>query len=252
MSNKLSTLDLYNQAYANLTPDFMASDQLDQYLEENSKSILSFVKSYLQQAKSLDWPIGRDVLEAGCGLGGVSHFFAAKAKSITAIDLSPLAIMNAKTLAAQKKFEIDFIVDDLTQSKSMAQKYDLIIDSHLLHCLTSDEERLSYLAFVKNSLKPQGIFLCETSCFNEQFEEPIDYDLDENYTLFKKIDEKIVPVRKIQPSIKLEEEFKQAGLELNYFYYHNELAFNIFPEYPRYPDFRLPRTIRLGAQLPSA
>lgn len=252
MHHKPTLDDLYNSSYAKITPELIASNEIDSFVKENSLGLINFIKSYFNQFRSIEWLKDKNVLEIGCGLGGVGHFLSPLSKSVSGIDISSLAIMHAKELAQKNQLNIDFYVDDICKTQNEYPKFDLIIDSHLFHCLTGNEQRQEYLSFIKTHLTTGGIFLCETMSFNNELQEPLGYDLNSDYILSQEIAGEYIPVRSILPSILIEEEIKKVGLNLNYFFYHNELAFNVFPEYPLYPEFRLPRTIRLAAQLPSA
>jgi hypothetical protein len=47
----------------------------------------------------------------------------------------------------------------------------------------------------------------------------------------------------------IEEEFKKAGMKINYLFFHNELSFNVFDDYQNYPLEFLPKTIRMSVSL---
>lgn len=248
MSDKYA--QLYNQSYQFLTPDFLSSTNLtkiDKYLNLNNQSLIKFSKSYFTNLGGESSLGGKSILETGCGMGGMSQYFSNHCDDVTGIDISNLAIAGAREIAKLKNTSIDFQVADLCQvDLELGKKFDIIFDSHLLHCLTGEEQRKKYLTFVKKHLRPGGIFMAETMIFNKEMQEPLGYELNDEYVLTKLIGDIKVPIRSVYPSLMIEDEIKEH-LYLNYFYVHNELNFDVFTDIDNYPDFRLPRTVRLCA-----
>ena len=81
--------------------------------------------------------------------------------------------------------------------------------------------------------------------FHTGIQVPLEYRFDEDHILWKEINDKEIMIRKISPSLELEEELKSSGFSINYLYYHSELSFCAFSEYKDYPFQFLPKTIRL-------
>lgn len=82
---------------------------------------------------------GDRILDIGCGNGCLAHDLAAKAGSVTAIDISPMNIATAK-----QKFprdNITYIVGDATSLK-YSSHFDIIILSNVLEHL---KHRITYL-----------------------------------------------------------------------------------------------------------
>lgn len=102
------------------------------------------------------------VLECGCGLGSVfeSPDLSPLQMKPDAVDISESAIEVAK----QRNSNANFMVGDLTKREFfLGNLYDLIVDSHLLHCLVRPTQREAYLKNVIKHLKPEtGIFALET------------------------------------------------------------------------------------------
>jgi len=245
--------DHYNDTYSKYTPDWFEDSNTkaaDRYLQENSQSLINYIESYCEQfQKSL---YGLKILDLGCGFGGVSLYLSKKGAFVTGIDIASLAISGAKEIAVRKMNcnEIDYRVDDICSSDKNHKygDYDLIIDSHLLHCLTDDGDRKSYFDFVYNHLATEGLYLLESMVYNAAIQTPIGFHMDDHFILWQELEDKSeLPVRKIVQSIDLENEIMQSGLTINYLYYHAELSFNVFSGYENYPHKYLPKTVRLSA-----
>lgn len=78
--------------------------------------------------------INIEILDAGCGEGKNSIFFARKGAKVKAIDISQLAINNAKKSWADYKL-VEWIRGDIRSVSFSERKFDLIVMYGLLHCL---------------------------------------------------------------------------------------------------------------------
>lgn len=235
-----------NDSYKSFTPDFLESAKLDLYIEENNESLLKFLESYQEQFGSFS--LDKTILETGCGLGGISHYFSKKGYYTLGLDQSSLAISMAKDIAKNKKLYAKFKQQDLCINKAQ-DKFDIIIDSHLLHCLVDNTDRHNYLSFVKESLSKGGLFFLETMSYHSKIQAPLGYELREDMSLYKETNSIMLPYRKIIESLNLEQELIEIGFKIKYLYYHNELCFSIFDEYPSFSFEHLPKTIRLVATI---
>jgi 2-polyprenyl-3-methyl-5-hydroxy-6-metoxy-1,4-benzoquinol methylase len=249
----LKYYNYYEKSYEKFTPDWFSeenSKSVNQYLKENSESIINFLTKYSDQF-NLDHRefYDKNVLVLGCGLGGLAVHMARQNSNVTGIDVSELAIMGARQIADLKGLSIDYKVIDICMD-DIDGEYDYIIDDHLLHCLTTIEDRKKYFEFVKNHLKKEsGVFMLETMSYQSQFQTPVGYTFDEDNILWKSVNSEEIMIRKVLDSIEIENEIKDSGLNINYLYYHSELAFQVFSEYDDYPFQYLPRTIRLTARI---
>jgi 2-polyprenyl-3-methyl-5-hydroxy-6-metoxy-1,4-benzoquinol methylase len=248
----LKYYNYYDKSYEKFTPEWFSEDNsktVSQYLKENSESMIDFIQKYQDQF-NLDHRefYDKNVLILGCGLGGLAIHMANKQSNVVGVDVSKLAIMGAKQISKTKGLSIEYKICDIC-TDDIEGKFDYIIDDHLLHCLTTDDDRASYFKFVKNHLKDDtGLFILETMTGHGQFQTPVGYNFDENNILWKSVDDSNIMIRKISDSIDIENEFKNANLNINYLYYHSELAFQVFSEYSDYPFKYLPRTIRITAK----
>lgn len=109
-----------------------------------------------------------DLLEAGCGDGCQFLFWKNKPLTtfIEAFDWSEAGIEIAKE--KPENCEIKFSVQEAA-SFSYPQQFDLILDSHLLHCLTEASEREAYIHQVYDHLKMNGLFVGETMIEHKNF-----------------------------------------------------------------------------------
>ncbi|MBD64703.1 MAG: hypothetical protein CME62_05825 [Halobacteriovoraceae bacterium] len=245
---KFSKKDLFDQAYTRFTPDVLQGESIKKYIKDNNQSLVKFIKSYFQQFGGTEQLRGRHILEVGCGHGGCLHFLAEQTDKLYGIDLSELAITQARQLAKEAQLNINFLDADITKGIEFNQTFKLIVDSHLYHCLTDKEERKEYLSFLHKHLDDDGVVLIETMTYNENIREPLDFELCEDYILWQNIQGQRYPTRRILPSIEIEKEIKQSQLKIKTFFYHDELSFQVFPHIENYPEFRLPKTIRLSLE----
>ncbi|MFZ4714454.1 MAG: class I SAM-dependent methyltransferase [Bacteriovoracaceae bacterium] len=119
-----------------------------------SPTLLEFASSILKKYPS------HSLIEFGCDQGDLLSKLDASQK--IGIDLSPSAISLAKSKFPDLEFHVHNALVPLEQ------KADILLDSHLYHCLVFKEERLSYLKNLKNSLNTKGKVLIE--CLGEPVE----------------------------------------------------------------------------------
>ena len=96
----------------------------------------------------------RTALELGCGEGRNAIFLASRGIEVTAIDMSAIAIENAKGLARQRNADVNFQCTNAFAFES-DEKYDLIYDSGMFHHL-APHRRITYVELVKRLLAPNG------------------------------------------------------------------------------------------------
>ena len=190
-----------------------------------------------------DWRDLR-VLECGGGTGGVSLHLARLGAKCTLVDFSPRALEVAQSLARVKGLEIETRCLNLAWPvEEEMSSFDIIVDSHLLHCLSLTPERLSFFQFAKDHLKPQGIVVGETMALRKKIYVPEGWRLDEQNILWQKFNE-WVPVRRIADSLDLEDEFKKAGLNIVCFLYYANYGIAPSAEHWDIPADVLPAAVR--------
>ncbi len=210
--------------------------------------------AYVQESKdrflaSVDWN-GLKVLEMGAGRGGVSLQLAKLGADVTIIDFSPSALSQAESVFALENLKVKTVEADVTHpDTSLEGKFDLIVDSHLLHCITSDPDRISYYKLVLDHITSRGIFVAESMVHRKKLYIPDGFMFDEKNILWQMFG-KWTPVRRILDSLDLESEIKTSGLGISYFYYYGQYAFVPHKDFMDIPSEVLPAAVRMVLQKP--
>lgn len=85
-------------------------------------------------------------------------------------------ISNAK----DQGLDIHFSVDDICSfSKTRSEFYDIVIDTHCMHCITYDSDRYAALTNTFRLLKNGGYFIMETMSIEDPSKWPHDGRIDE-------------------------------------------------------------------------
>jgi SAM-dependent methyltransferase len=95
------------------------------------------------------------ILDAGCGTGENSLFFAARGPKVTGIDYLDEPIRRAKQKAAERNLKATFLVMDALALADLPEVFDSVIDCGLFHCF-DDAARWRYVAGLATVLKPGG------------------------------------------------------------------------------------------------
>jgi cyclopropane fatty-acyl-phospholipid synthase-like methyltransferase len=105
------------------------------------------------------------VLDAGCGTGEHSLFFAARGHRVVGIDFVEDAIRRARAKSAERGVSVEFLVKDALELADWAERFATAIDSGLFHVF-SDTDRPRYVEGLAHVMKPGGrLFLM---CFSDQ------------------------------------------------------------------------------------
>jgi SAM-dependent methyltransferase len=79
------------------------------------------------------------------------------------IDVSKTAIAMAREQS--KGLNVSFRVGDVCSlAGSVKEKFDVIVDGHALHCITSPERRIAAFDGVRDCLRENGVFILMTIC----------------------------------------------------------------------------------------
>jgi 2-polyprenyl-3-methyl-5-hydroxy-6-metoxy-1,4-benzoquinol methylase len=147
------------------------------------------IKKYFHKAAN------NTALDLGCGTGTTAFTLAKHGFVTTGIDISTTAIDLGKDLARQQNLEIQFIVGDILDLSALGQKFDLIYDSHFLHCVVFDEDRRKVFTGVKSALKSGGIFILDTMVMPNEETDPTNkldtLRFDQDFILWHKVNPSI-------------------------------------------------------------
>ncbi|OFZ17449.1 MAG: hypothetical protein A2X86_03030 [Bdellovibrionales bacterium GWA2_49_15] len=174
-------------------------------------------------------PEGKMALDLGCGSGTTAFTLAKLGFSVRGIDISETAIAMATDLAKKQNLKIRFEVGDILQLDKLNEQFDLIYDSHCLHCIVFDEDRRLVLEGIRNALTDSGIFLLDTMIAMDKVNpadglEMLRFDTD--YILWHKTstssDRGVIEIdgqywcaqRRIYPEAKVLDEISEAGFKV--------------------------------------
>lgn len=213
-----------------------------------SKGLFNFVvESKNRFLSNLDWS-GLSILETGGGRGGLGLLLARLGARVTLVDFSPSALEQAQRIYALEGHEVKTVAGDVTHPDlELDQKFDLIVDSHLLHCLTEDPDRSSYYRFISDHLSERGIFVAETMVHRKKLYIPDGFMFDERYVLWQMFGQ-WTPVRRILDSLDLEKELQEASFNIIYFYYYGQYGFVPHRSFMDIPAEILPAAVRMVVQ----
>lgn len=76
---------------------------------------------------------GRRVLDFACGSGVTAAFLAQRGAIVTAIDISPASIAQARELAERAGLSIDFIAGELVPGTFPPESFDAVVGHYALH-----------------------------------------------------------------------------------------------------------------------
>jgi SAM-dependent methyltransferase len=135
--------------------------------QNEASALAGFTKIYAES--NPPWDIGKPqppflavadqvvspVLDAGCGTGGTSLFFAARGAQVTGIDFVEAAIQRARSKAEANGLAVEFLVKDAMTLGDWDWRFSSVIDSGLFHIYAGDERR-RYVQGMAHVLKPGG------------------------------------------------------------------------------------------------
>ncbi len=242
-------IELYDQAYIPYQSHRL-NLELRERVERESRGLLQLVDEIKNKfLGDRDWS-ELHVAELGGGMGGLSLHLARRGAQVTVVDCSKTALDIHRQLAQMSHLETEQVCLDVTHPEAnLSKKFDLLIDSHLLHCIARPAERASYLSFVREHLTPTGFFVGESMVHRKKMFIPPGYRLDEDNILWQKFSDWI-PLRKITDSLLLEDEFKNSGFFINYFFYYANFAFAVNQDFLELPGDILPASVRFALRLP--
>ena len=104
--------------------------------------------------KSYKFEKNIDIADIGCGTGGISCFLSRLGK-VDGYDFSKPSIEIARALAKELKIDINFIEEDITETKQR-KKYDIIFSIGVLHHIPQHWQAIEN---IKRMMKPTSIFI---------------------------------------------------------------------------------------------
>ncbi len=239
----MSLQEYYEESY-HIERGRSSEDLLDEVLT-SSKVLANYaVESKNKFLADKDWQ-GLRILELGSGRGGVGLHLARLGAEVTLCDFSPTALTQAEALFQAEGHSVTTKVADVTlPDVKFDSKFDLIVDSHLLHCLTEDPDRASYYQLVYDHLLPEGIFVAETMVHRKKIYIPEGFMFDQKNVLWQMF-ANWTPVRRILDSLDLEQELNAAGFNITYFYYYGQFGFVPHKRFMDIPNDILPAAVRM-------
>lgn len=149
---------LYEQGFA------LWSDSPD-HCEKNIQKARSCLLQVCPQ------PLGKALLDVGCGEGHLALPLADLGFLYTGIDCSPHAITKAKERVIGSGLSISFAVMDILNPdpdpELLEQRFDIVLDQACLHMFVVDQDRVKYLKTISKILKKDGFFYLSNQALNE-------------------------------------------------------------------------------------
>ncbi len=135
--------------------------------EATSKEYLTrTIKKYCAHQASMS------ALDLGCGTGATAFILAQNGLRTTGIDVSETAVAMARDLARQQNLDVQFISGDILDLGALNQTFDLVYDSHCLHCIVFEDDRKRVFDGIKTILNPRGILIVDTMVMPEGITDP--------------------------------------------------------------------------------
>lgn len=177
-----------------------------------------------------DFPKSGNLLEAGCGTGGILSYFAQKGYKCTGVDISETAVNWAKEKAAENNLKIDFFIGNVTNLSFLTpQRFDVIIDGRCLHCIIG-QDRKKFYSEIKNILKDDGHLIIYTMVGNVIGEKFINEFDEKSRCLIKEINNKKTAIRYIGTTELLLKEAEENGFEILEYFFRKRKNINDFDD----------------------
>ena len=98
-------------------------------------------------------------LEIGCGMGANAIWLAQHNFTVTAIDISEIAVQKAKKKAHEAGIKCDLFVADFLKEKIPNLPFEFVFDRGCFHSFDSEEERNQFADNVAQHLDKNGLWL---------------------------------------------------------------------------------------------
>lgn len=103
-------------------------------------------------------PVG-SALELGCGRGTNALYLAGQGFDVTAADISPTAIEEARRRAADRALKVDFRAADLTSDPDLGGPYDFLFDRGVYHAVRMADLK-AFLRMLARASREGTHYLC--------------------------------------------------------------------------------------------
>lgn len=101
------------------------------------------------------------ILDLGTGTGTSALFAAKNGSESVGVEISSSAIEIAKENAKNLGVKVEFIVGDVLEL-DLKQKFDIVVDSTILHCIVGSRDRKRFYSAVKRHMNSASYFLVNT------------------------------------------------------------------------------------------
>jgi 2-polyprenyl-3-methyl-5-hydroxy-6-metoxy-1,4-benzoquinol methylase len=184
-------------------PDLNSLEKFNQfYTQEIERAYESSLVSFFNSQITSRLPKDPMILDIGSGSKSIFEDLKVEGALITAIDFSSVAITKAQSHSL-----LNYELRDITKDHSIEENtYDLIFDSHCLHCITNPKERDGALNNIYNGLKADGIFCAEMMV------SPLKKEVE-------------LPFKYVRPAFDLEQELLNNKFVIKYFMIVRDLKF---------------------------
>ena len=101
---------------------------------------------------------GKRALVVGSGRGHEARLLARAGAHVVAVDFAPVAVAEARALAAREGVAVDFRERDVFALRLDLERYELVLE-HTFYCAIDPARREEYLAVVADVMLPGGTFV---------------------------------------------------------------------------------------------
>jgi ubiquinone/menaquinone biosynthesis C-methylase UbiE len=105
------------------------------------------------------------VLDAGCGAGENALHLASLGLSVLGVDVAETALATARTKAAKRGIEVEFVAADAFALDRLGRTFDTVLDCGLFHTFDGDE-RPEYVASLASVIARDGTL--HVLCFSDE------------------------------------------------------------------------------------
>lgn len=125
-----------------------------------------FLERALNQIKIA--PEKSKVFEYGCGTGAGACYLANRGFSVDAIDISPTAIELARSIAEERRLNVNYINGDLLDVVDLGEEYDIVLDNYCLQSIVTNSDRSKLYKIIRSLLKETGYYIISTAIYNDK------------------------------------------------------------------------------------